>query len=45
MVASGVPTPDESKNWLQRYEKYLPKAGEMIFFDRSWYNRAVIEPS
>lgn len=45
IVALGVPTPDESKNWLQRYEKYLPKAGEMIFFDRSWYNRAVIEPS
>ena len=45
IVALGIPTPEENKNWLGRYEKYLPKNGEMIFFDRSWYNRAVIEPS
>lgn len=45
IVALGIPTPEESKNWLQRYEKYLPNRGEMVFFDRSWYNRAVIEPS
>jgi polyphosphate kinase len=44
-VALGVPTPEEKKNWFPRYEKHLPKPGEIVFFDRSWYNRAVIEPA
>ncbi len=41
----GVPTPEEKKNWFMRYEKALPKEGELVFFDRSWYNRGVIEPA
>ena len=41
----GIPTPKESKYWFPRYEQYLPKPGEMVFFDRSWYNRALIEPT
>lgn len=41
----GVPTPEESKHWFNRYEKLLPKPGQMVFFDRSWYNRALIEPT
>jgi polyphosphate kinase 2 len=41
----GIPTPEEKKNWFMRYEKVLPKEGEMVFFDRSWYNRGVIEPA
>lgn len=45
IVALGVPTEEEKKNWFGRYEKYLPKDGEIVFFDRSWYNRAVVEPA
>lgn len=45
VVALGLPTEEEKKNWFQRYEKHLPKAGEIVFFDRSWYNRAVVEPA
>lgn len=45
IVALGVPTEDEKENWLPRYEKHLPKPGEIVFFDRSWYNRAVVEPA
>ena len=42
-----LPKPDEVEvdQWyFQRYIKQLPKAGEIVFFDRSWYNRAVVEP-
>jgi len=45
VVALGIPTEEEKKNWFGRYEKYLPKPGEIVFFDRSWYNRAVVEPA
>lgn len=45
VVALGVPTPREKNNWFARYEKHLPKEGEIVFFDRSWYNRAVVEPA
>ena len=45
VVALGVPTDEERQNWFGRYEKYLPKPGEIVFFDRSWYNRAVVEPA
>lgn len=45
IVALNIPTPDEKKQWFfQRYINKLPKPGEMVFFDRSWYNRAVVEP-
>jgi len=44
-VALGKPTKREKGQWyFQRYIKKLPNAGEMVFFDRSWYNRAVVEP-
>ena len=42
-----LPKPDEVEEgqwYFQRYIKQLPKAGEIVFFDRSWYNRAVVEP-
>ena len=39
-----IPTPEERANWFGRYEKYMPVEGEIVFFDRSWYNRAVVEP-
>ena len=45
VVALGLPTEEEKNNWLGRYEKHLPKEGEIVFFDRSWYNRAVVEPA
>ena len=45
IVALPKPTEDEQSQWyFQRYVQQLPKAGEIIFFDRSWYNRAVVEP-
>jgi len=45
IVALGLPTDEEKNNWFGRYEKHLPKPGEIVFFDRSWYNRAVVEPA
>lgn len=45
VIALGIPTEEESNNWLKRYENHLPKEGQIVFFDRSWYNRAVVEPS
>lgn len=45
IVALSKPTETERTEWyFQRYVKHLPAAGEMVFFDRSWYNRAVVEP-
>lgn len=41
---SGVPSDNQSKNWLNTYKKILPKTGELVFFDRSWYSRALIQP-
>ncbi len=44
VVALGVPTEREKTQWyFQRYISHLPAAGEMVFFDRSWYNRAGVE--
>ena len=43
--ALGVPSKKESKHWFRRYEKRLPDSGEVVFFDRSWYSRALIEPT
>ncbi len=44
VVALGIPTEKEKTQWyFQRYVKYLPAAGEMVLFDRSWYNRAGVE--
>ena len=45
VVALNKPTDDEKQQWyFQRYITHFPKPGEIIFFDRSWYNRAVVEP-
>jgi polyphosphate kinase len=45
VVALPKPTEYEQGQWyFQRYIKELPNPGEIIFFDRSWYNRAVVEP-
>ena len=45
VVALPKPTEVEKGQWyFQRYVKPLPNPGEIAFFDRSWYNRAVVEP-
>ncbi len=45
VVALPKPTEDEKGQWyFQRYVRHLPNEGETVFFDRSWYNRAVVEP-
>jgi polyphosphate kinase 2 len=44
VVALGVPTEKEKTQWyFQRYVPHLPAAGEIVLFDRSWYNRAGVE--
>lgn len=44
VVALAKPTEREKTQWyFQRYAEYLPSAGEMVMFDRSWYNRAGVE--
>lgn len=45
IVALGTPTEREKTQWwFQRYVAQLPAASEMVLFDRSWYNRALVEP-
>lgn len=45
VVALPTPNPVEKGQWyFQRYIQQLPNPGEIVFFDRSWYNRAVVEP-
>jgi polyphosphate kinase 2 len=45
VVALERPSDRERTQWyFQRYVSHLPAAGEIVFFDRSWYNRAMVEP-
>ncbi len=45
VVALGKPTDEQRGQWfLQKYVTQFPRAGEMVLFDRSWYNRAMVEP-
>ena len=45
VVALTKPTEKEKGQWyFRRYIKEMPNVGEIVFFDRSWYNRAVVEP-
>ena len=43
VIALGIPTPEERKDWFGRYEKEI-QPGKINFFDRSWYNRGIVEP-
>ncbi len=45
IVELGIPTPKESKNWLRRYMVHMPREQEIVFFGRSWYTRALVEPT
>jgi polyphosphate kinase 2 len=45
VVALGKPTEEQRTQWFfQRYVSQLPRGGEVVLFDRSWYNRAMVEP-
>ncbi|MBU3068420.1 polyphosphate kinase 2 [Aestuariicella sp. G3-2] len=45
VVALNKPTERDKNSWyFQRYTDYLPSRGEMVLFNRSWYNRAGVEP-
>ncbi len=45
VVALGRPTAEQRSQWYyQRYIGHFPSAGEIVLFDRSWYNRAMVEP-
>ena len=45
IVALAAPSDKEATQWyFQRYVPHLPAAGELVLFDRSWYNRAMVEP-
>ncbi|WP_310442049.1 polyphosphate kinase 2 [Sulfurimonas sp.] len=45
IVALAKPNEQERTQWyFQRYAEHLPSAGEIVLFDRSWYNRAMVEP-
>ena len=45
VVALEKPSDKEMSQWyFQRYTKHLPSAGEIVLFDRSWYNRSMVEP-
>ena len=43
VVALGIPTPEERKDWFGRYKRHI-EPGKITFFDRSWYNRGIVEP-
>ncbi|MEE9413642.1 MAG: polyphosphate kinase 2, partial [Acidimicrobiales bacterium] len=45
VVALGKPTEEQRGQWyLQKYVAQFPSSGEIVLFDRSWYNRAMVEP-
>jgi polyphosphate kinase 2 len=45
VVALGKPTDAQRTQWFfQRYVEQFPRGGEVVLFDRSWYNRAMVEP-
>jgi len=44
-VHLGIPTPEEKNNWFKRWENHLPEKGKLVLFDRSWYTRALTEPT
>ncbi len=45
IIAMGKPTEEQRSQWFfQKYISQFPRAGEVVLFDRSWYNRAMVEP-
>ena len=45
VVELGVPTASQNRMWFKTYDRLLPKKGEIVFFDRSWYPRGLIQPA
>ncbi len=46
VVALGKPTAEQRTQWFfQKYVAQFPRGGEIVLFDRSWYNRAMVEPA
>lgn len=45
VCALGIPSESESRYWFKRYESQFPRISGMVLFDRSWYSRALIEPT
>ena len=45
VVELGVPTATQNRMWFKTYERLLPSKGEIVFFDRSWYTRGLIQPA
>ena len=45
VVELGVPTSTQNRMWFKTYDKLLPQKGEIVFFDRSWYTRGLIQPA
>lgn len=47
VITMGIPTKEEvdGDNWFNRYEKHMPKEGEIVFFDRSWYGMGLVNPT
>jgi len=44
VIELGVPTNKQDKNWFRTWQKRMPLDGQIHFFDRSWYSRALIQP-
>ena len=45
IVELGPPTSQQNNSWFSTYKRLMPNEGEIVFFDRSWYSRAIIQPS
>ena len=45
VIAQGVPSARQMRNWLGTYHRLLPDPGQLTFFDRSWYSRALVQPA
>ena len=45
VIELGVPTKKQTENWFKTWEKRMPDEGNIQFFDRSWYSRALIQPA
>ena len=45
VIELGVPSKKQDKHWFLTWEKRLPQKGKIVFYDRSWYSRAIIQPS
>ncbi len=45
VIELGVPSKKQEKHWFLTWEKRLPRKGKIVFYDRSWYSRAIIQPS